>query len=218
MAARIDFHTHIIPADLPDFSQKYGGDRWPILQPTCSCGANIMVGGKLFREITDQCWDPQKRIADMAAEVVDMQVLDQGWNVWPHLRVTEQPPSFYTKNFYFDSLSYEPLNIRLLLERFGHEMRDTVYCEVKQMDEAAIRQSVLEIVEQVQAYVPGYRLKQEPLFEENRVTVFLEVEGAGDYFPPYAGNLDIMTAAAVRVGEEVARHLLDGRGVSLGTK
>ncbi|GED27557.1 hypothetical protein BAG01nite_36590 [Brevibacillus agri] len=144
--------------------------------------------------------------------------LDQGWNVWPHLRVTEQPPSFYTKNFYFDSLSYEPLNIRLLLERFGHEMRDTVYCEVKQMDEAAIRQSVLEIVEQVQAYVPGYRLKQEPLFEENRVTVFLEVEGAGDYFPPYAGNLDIMTAAAVRVGEEVARHLLDGRGVSLGTK
>lgn len=126
MAARIDFHTHIIPADLPDFSQKYGEDRWPILQPTCSCGANIMVGGKLFREITDQCWDPQKRIADMAAEVVDMQVLDQGWNVWPHLRVTEQPPSFYTKNFYFDSLSYEPLNIRLLLERFGHEMRDTV--------------------------------------------------------------------------------------------
>lgn len=75
MAARIDFHTHIIPADLPDFSQKYGGERWPTLQPTCSCGANIMVGGKLFREITDQCWDPQKRIADMIAEGVDMQVL-----------------------------------------------------------------------------------------------------------------------------------------------
>ncbi|KZE54724.1 acetaldehyde dehydrogenase (acetylating) [Brevibacillus parabrevis] len=97
-------------------------------------------------------------------------------------------------------------------------MRDTVYCEVKQMDQAAIRQSVTEMVEQVRQYVPGYRLKQEPLFEENRVTVFLEVEGAGDYFPPYAGNLDIMTAAAVRVGEEVARHLLDGRGVSLGTE
>ncbi|MED1723359.1 amidohydrolase family protein [Brevibacillus parabrevis] len=284
MAARIDFHTHIIPADLPDFSQKYGGERWPTLQPTCSCGANIMVGGKLFREITDQCWDPQKRIADMIAEGVDMQVLspipvtfsywapseaaeamarlqndfiadtvrqypdrfiglgtvplqdvessiremdrcihqlglkgieigsningqnlddpaflpffemcekwdvplfvhpwetlgrermprhnfmytvgmpsetalaaaslvgggviekfpnlrvcfahgggsfpyilprlDQGWNVWPHLRVTEHPPSHYTQNFYFDSLNYEPLNIRLLIERFGYE-------------------------------------------------------------------------------------------------
>lgn len=97
-------------------------------------------------------------------------------------------------------------------------MRDTVYCEVAQVDEAAIRQSIGEIVEQVREYVPGYQLKQEPLFEDNRVTVFLEIEGAGDYFPPYAGNLDIMTAAAMRVGEEVARHLLEGRGVSLGTK
>lgn len=97
-------------------------------------------------------------------------------------------------------------------------MRDTIYCEVAQMDEAAIRQSILDIVQEVHQYVPGYRLKQEPLFEENRVTVFLEIEGAGDYFPPYAGNLDIMTAAAMRVGEQVARHLLDGRGVSLGTE
>lgn len=284
MATRVDFHTHIIPADLPDFSQKYGGDRWPVLQPTCSCGANIMVGGKLFREITDQCWDPKKRIEDMIAEGVDVQVLspipvtfsywapveaaeamarlqndfiadtvrmyperfiglgtvplqdvegsiremdrcmhtlglkgieigsninglnlddpvflpffemcekwdvplfvhpwetlgrermprhnfmytvgmpsetalaaaslvgggvmekfpklkvcfahgggsfpyilprlDQGWKVWPHLRVTEHPPSYYAKNFYFDSLNYEPNNIKLLIERFGHE-------------------------------------------------------------------------------------------------
>ncbi|MGG1661873.1 acetaldehyde dehydrogenase (acetylating) [Brevibacillus sp. NRS-1366] len=97
-------------------------------------------------------------------------------------------------------------------------MRDTIYCEVTQMDEAAIRRSILDIAQQVREYVPGYHLKQEPLFEENRVTVFLEIEGAGDYFPPYAGNLDIMTAAAMRVGEEVARHLLDGRGVSLGTE
>ncbi|GIO04689.1 acetaldehyde dehydrogenase [Brevibacillus reuszeri] len=97
-------------------------------------------------------------------------------------------------------------------------MRDTIYCEVAQMDEATIRQSILDIVQEVHQYVPGYRLKQEPLFEENRVTVFLEIEGAGDYFPPYAGNLDIMTAAAMRVGEQVARHLLDGRGVSLGTE
>lgn len=83
-------------------------------------------------------------------------------------------------------------------------MRDTVYCKVKKMDEAAINQAILEMVHSVQEYVPGYQLKQEPLFERNQVTVFLEVTGAGDYFPPYAGNLDIMTAAAVKVGEEYA--------------
>jgi acetaldehyde dehydrogenase len=90
-------------------------------------------------------------------------------------------------------------------------MRDTVYCEVKNMDEGAIRQSIYDIVDEVQTYVPGYRLKQEPFFDENRVTVFLEVEGAGDYFPPYAGNLDIMTAAAVRVGEDYASHMMRER-------
>lgn len=63
-------------------------------------------------------------------------------------------------------------------------MRDTVYCEVKQMDETAIRQAIYNMVEVVQSYVPGYSLKQEPMFDGNRVTVFLEVEGAGDYFPP----------------------------------
>ncbi|WP_026679052.1 acetaldehyde dehydrogenase (acetylating) [Fictibacillus gelatini] len=87
-------------------------------------------------------------------------------------------------------------------------MRDTIYCEVKNMDEKGIRQSIEEMVNKVREYVPGYRLKQEPLFDGNRVTVFLEVEGAGDYFPPYAGNLDIMTAAAVRVGEDFARQIL----------
>lgn len=83
-------------------------------------------------------------------------------------------------------------------------MRDTVYCEVKSMDESAIRASILEMVKKVNEYVPGYLLKQEPLFDGNRVTVFIEVEGAGDYFPAYAGNLDIMTAAAVRVAEDFA--------------
>ncbi|WP_442600781.1 acetaldehyde dehydrogenase (acetylating) [Paenibacillus sp. KN14-4R] len=96
-------------------------------------------------------------------------------------------------------------------------MRDTIYCEVKHMDEAAIVTSIHDMLEQIRQYVPGYRLKQEPLFEGNRVTVFVEVEGAGDYFPPYAGNLDIMTAAAAKVGEQIACHLLDGRGVNLGT-
>lgn len=87
-------------------------------------------------------------------------------------------------------------------------MRDTIYCEVKNMDEEKIRQSIADIVETVKQYVPGYRMKQEPIFDENRVTVFLEVEGAGDYFPNYAGNLDIMTAAATRVAEDYARHML----------
>ncbi|HWO97634.1 MAG TPA: acetaldehyde dehydrogenase (acetylating) [Bacillus sp. (in: firmicutes)] len=87
-------------------------------------------------------------------------------------------------------------------------MRDTVYCEVKQMDEETVRQSIYDMVQKVQEYVPGYCLKQEPLFDGNRVTVFLEVTGAGDYFPPYAGNLDIMTAAAAKVAEDYARHML----------
>ncbi|WP_232698300.1 acetaldehyde dehydrogenase (acetylating) [Brevibacillus daliensis] len=90
-------------------------------------------------------------------------------------------------------------------------MRDTVYCEVKQMDEEKIRQAITDMVETVRQYVPGYRLKQEPMFEENKVTVFLEVEGAGDYFPAYAGNLDIMTAAALRVGENYAVRLKEGK-------
>ena len=86
-------------------------------------------------------------------------------------------------------------------------MRDTIYCEVKDMDKGKITQSINEMVKTVQQYVPGYRLKQEPLFDENMVTIFIEVEGAGDYFPTYAGNLDIMTAAATKVGEDFVRKL-----------
>lgn len=280
---RVDFHTHIYPLDLPDFALKYGNDKWPVLQPKCSCGADIMVSGKLFREVTDQVWDPLKRIEDMKKEGVDMQVispvpvtfsywapveqalelakfqndfiakvvkehpeyfiglgtvpmqdaniaieemrrckemgivgieigtnvngenldadyllpffkaaeqlemplfihpwetmakdrtprhnfmytvgmpsetalaaasliwsgvmekcpnlkvcfahgggsfayilprLDQGWEVWPHLRLTEHPPSYYAKKFYFDSLVYDKDNLAFLIERFGHE-------------------------------------------------------------------------------------------------
>ncbi|CAM3675992.1 acetaldehyde dehydrogenase (acetylating) [Mesobacillus zeae] len=88
-------------------------------------------------------------------------------------------------------------------------MRDTIYCEVKNMDEDEIARSIDQMAEKVKQYVPGYRLKQDPLFEGNRVTVFIEVEGAGDYFPVYAGNLDIMTAAATRYAEEFAWHMLE---------
>ncbi|MFC9488985.1 acetaldehyde dehydrogenase (acetylating) [Streptomyces hydrogenans] len=96
-------------------------------------------------------------------------------------------------------------------------MRDTVFCAIPEdADHAAIAASVKEVAEQVAAYVPGYRLRAEPQFDAPsptsggmaRVAIFLEVEGAGDYLPPYAGNLDIMTAAATRVGEEFARELL----------
>ncbi|MBA4493558.1 acetaldehyde dehydrogenase (acetylating) [Paenactinomyces guangxiensis] len=89
-------------------------------------------------------------------------------------------------------------------------MRNTVHALVEQgsMDEAKVTQSILEMVETVQSYVPGYRLRTEPIFDGNRVTVFLEVEGAGDYLPKYSGNLDIMTAAAVKVAEEFAKYQL----------
>jgi len=86
-------------------------------------------------------------------------------------------------------------------------MRDTIYCEVKNMDEEKVYQAIKEMEKTVQTYVPGYQLKQEPLFDDNMVTIFVEVEGAGDYFPTYAGNLDIMTAAAMQVGEDFARSI-----------
>ncbi|MDF2000351.1 amidohydrolase family protein [Peribacillus frigoritolerans] len=75
MEMRIDFHTHILPLDLPDLTGEFGQGRWPVLERKCSCGADIMVSGKLFRKVTDQVWDPEKRIQDMDAEGVDMQVL-----------------------------------------------------------------------------------------------------------------------------------------------
>ncbi|GAA2670789.1 acetaldehyde dehydrogenase (acetylating) [Streptomyces lunalinharesii] len=95
-------------------------------------------------------------------------------------------------------------------------MRDTVFCSIPEdADRDAIAQSVKEVAEQVAGYVPGYRLRAEPQFDDPsvvnggmaRVAVFLEVEGAGDFLPPYAGNLDIMTAAATKVGEEFAKGM-----------
>lgn len=100
-------------------------------------------------------------------------------------------------------------------------MRDTVYCLADDADPAAITASVEAMVAEVQTYVPGYRLKQAVQFERiggNRplripemdgeftglkVSVFLEVEGAGHFLPPYAGNLDIMTSAALRTAERL---------------
>jgi acetaldehyde dehydrogenase len=94
-------------------------------------------------------------------------------------------------------------------------MRDTIFCSIPlDADLDKIAASIREVVAEVETYVPGYRLVAEPQFDvpfgdtgQGRVAVFIEVEGAGDFLPPYAGNLDIMTAAATKVGDEIARSI-----------
>jgi len=101
-------------------------------------------------------------------------------------------------------------------------MRDTVYCLCEDAAEAAVEASILAMVDEVRTYVPGYRLKQKVQFERIghnerlyipdmgeafaglKVSVFLEVEGAAHYLPAYAGNLDIMTSAALKTAERIA--------------
>ena len=101
-------------------------------------------------------------------------------------------------------------------------MRDTVYCLCHDAEPEAIRASIQAMIAEVRSYVPGYRLKQDVQFERIgsnaplhvpelggdftglKVTVFLEVEGAAHYLPAYAGNLDIMTSAALRAAERLA--------------
>ena len=90
-------------------------------------------------------------------------------------------------------------------------MRDTVHCITDDTpDQAAITASIHAMIQEVQKYVPGYRLVNGPVFDGNRVSVFLEVTGLGDYLPKYAGNLDIMTAAAARTAEMFAEEILNG--------
>lgn len=91
-------------------------------------------------------------------------------------------------------------------------MRDTVYAEVKNPDKALITKAVKDMEKKVKEYVPGYKIKAGPIFDGHRVTVMLEVEGAGMYLPKYSGNLDIMTAAAKAVGEKIAYNKLKERG------
>ncbi len=90
-------------------------------------------------------------------------------------------------------------------------MRNTINCLTEtEPDQARIIDSVLAMIEEVQKYVPGYRLVNGPLFDGKRVAVFMEVKGLGDYLPTYAGNLDIMTAAACRTAEMFAAEILTG--------
>jgi acetaldehyde dehydrogenase len=99
-------------------------------------------------------------------------------------------------------------------------MRDTVFCAIPaECDHEAITESILRKVKEVKEYVPGYSLRADPQFDDPRpewdgharVAVFLQVLGNGDYLPPYAGNLDIMTAAAAFVGELIASRLQEAR-------
>jgi len=91
-------------------------------------------------------------------------------------------------------------------------MRDTVHCLTEgEPDQAKITQSIHDMIKEVQKYVPGYRLVNGPVFDGKRVSVFLEVEGLGDYLPKYAGNLDIMTAAGARTAEMFAEEIIAGR-------
>jgi acetaldehyde dehydrogenase len=104
-------------------------------------------------------------------------------------------------------------------------MRDTVYCLTDDADQEVIRSSIDRMVAEVQSYVPGYRLKQAVQFERIggnkplhipemnesftglKITIFIEVEGAAHYLPAYAGNLDIMTSAALKTAEKIALRM-----------
>lgn len=90
-------------------------------------------------------------------------------------------------------------------------MRDTIHCLTAEApDEEAITASVQDMVKEVQKYVPGYKLVNGPVFDGNKVSVFMEVEGLGDFLPKYAGNLDIMTAAGLRTAEMFAEEAANG--------
>jgi acetaldehyde/propanal dehydrogenase len=96
-------------------------------------------------------------------------------------------------------------------------MRDTIHCLTEgEPDVDGITKSVHAMIREVQRYVPGYALKNGPVFDGRRVTTYVEVQGLGDYLPKYAGNLDIMTAAAVRTAELFAERMTrpNGTGVA----
>lgn len=93
-------------------------------------------------------------------------------------------------------------------------MTNTIHSIVKNPDEKAIAISVDKMVKEIQKYVPGYKLRTPPIMDGNRVTVIVEVEGAGDFLPKYSGNLDIINSAAIEVAEKIAeeRFLQGGNG------
>lgn len=91
-------------------------------------------------------------------------------------------------------------------------MQNTIFAEVDYINEERkekITQAIQDMVATIQKYVPGYRLKVPPIFDDNRVTVIVQVEGAGDFLPTYAGNLDIINSAAIAVAEKLAKRMLN---------
>jgi acetaldehyde/propanal dehydrogenase len=94
-------------------------------------------------------------------------------------------------------------------------MRDTVHCLTEDVpDRDKITASIHKMVREVQKYVPGYKLVNGPVFDGKRVSVFMQVEGLGDYLPKYAGNLDIMTAAATQTAEMFAQNIMLNKAVA----
>jgi acetaldehyde dehydrogenase len=93
-------------------------------------------------------------------------------------------------------------------------MTNTIYVKVGNPDEQAIQASVESMVKEIQQYVPGYKLRVPPLLDGDKVTTIIEVEGAGDFLPKYAGNLDIITAAAVATAEKLAEMILTKEGIA----
>lgn len=91
-------------------------------------------------------------------------------------------------------------------------MRNTIYCVTDDTpDEAQINASIARMIDEVQCYVPGFKLVNGPIYEGKKVSVFMEVAGLGDYLPRYAGNLDVMTASAARTAELFAEAMLAGK-------
>lgn len=89
-------------------------------------------------------------------------------------------------------------------------MHNTIYAQIDEPDMVAIRKRVLEMERKVRKYVPGYRIRMEPAYENGRVTTTLQVTGMGDYLPAYSGNLDIITCAAIEIAEQYAAKRLGG--------
>ncbi len=87
-------------------------------------------------------------------------------------------------------------------------MRNTIYTMVENPNMDAITKSVENRITEIQKYVPGYQLIMPPMYDGDKITTMIQVTGMGDYLPVYAGNLDIITCAAVRVGDEFAAHIL----------
>ena len=87
-------------------------------------------------------------------------------------------------------------------------MHNTIYATIKKPDIDLLRAEVALMAKRIQSYVPGFKVKIEPVFENDRVTTMVEVIGLGDYLPKYSGNLDIITCAAVNVAEEYVKRTL----------